>query len=544
MGILDLVCLTTDPDATTYYGFAYANPESDGLGTYAGNEYLNSILVKSNSNPASSKNVTWSVASMTSSRSLDKTFNQYYGDIFKYSCTVNAQGVFTMFGRYQGSIAYGDKDYQITGLRYDPAGTMDPSFNFKGPALGYANNGASSVLVHAIITEKTNTPKLATVNEATKTSQPQAPGPCQTITIGKIFNTSQASDCGGPTTNPYVYVNHGALTLICPQYMIQGSISQLFKITDPINAPGLGTPENFTQDITSAQIFVPIDGGPGQVDFALMKKFSRMWVFGKTSAGGRYADDFPKVDVTDPVGFNPNPKPPSSSSDSDKSSDTGVIVGVIAGVVAFAGVFIYLYRRNSTRGKNNTKPTVPKPSPAFIQGNNYAYAQQPGPDGGPNYCNPAGQYPATTYPLGQTAPTTILPMAPITPVPQHHAFQDQMQGFQFSSHPRPTFVTTAHGGEPEPVGPTGAAGVPWQPIPWQPTPFFPPAHSTNSIDASFPSATAFSNTTITQSSNDPQAIVPLSSPPSIPYYTRPSPEVNSPHALMNTKNPQYANTSQ
>lgn len=190
------------------------------------------------------------------------------------------------------------------------------------------------------------------------------------------------------------------------------------------------------------------------------------------------------------------------------------------------------------------------------------YHQQTGQNGGPNYYIPGGQ----------PAPTTILPKAPVTLVPlqqQLQTMQERMKGLQFSTHPRPNFVTAAYGGEPElpnvsssPSGPyTGAPGTPQAPR--QPRPFVPPTTrpTTSTLGTPSPSTrqsladtSTFSTGTASPSpSQDPQtAILPQSTrgvaaseplpsplPPSILHFPRPSPEVESPHSIINTNNSQY-----
>ncbi|KAK3819388.1 MAG: hypothetical protein JOS17DRAFT_756330 [Linnemannia elongata] len=600
MGVLDIICLTTDPDSTTFYGFAYANIYD------CYNDCSNNVLVKSQANPVSGKNITWSLVSMINSRNLTRSeFSIKFDSIASYSCSVNAQGVFTMFGW-----ALGDGKVMTYGLRYDPAATMDAKYNFQGSGawmnltidraynwtesdrqhkLGYVNNGVITELVHSVLSSDGSKIYLAKVDETTKTLT--AAGnwalnaaihgdvkkisignnhlytfgdswsysvhsyltgfPLATISpttpVGKIYNASQVID-GRESAATYLYVYQNTLTLILGGYSGL-SRSTIYKINDPDNANSTGPPTaNFTSDITSMEYFVPLGDGTSPTTFALARRFHSMYVFGNDN-GFIYTHEIDKVSITDPVGINPNPKKPSTGS----SSSPGAIIGAIFGVVVVGGLIIWFARRrNRTKTANATAAAADKPFPPFppLNNNNYAYPQQPGQNGGPNYYNPTGQNStATTYPTGQVAPTTILPMAPITSVSQQHqTFQDQMQALQFSSHPRPNFVTTAaYSGESE--SSSGPSSVPypgWSGAPqaaWQPTPFAPPARPTSSQGTPTPSAggspavaTAFSSATA-QSSQNPQAIVsrssvdsptpstftPLSSPPSVPHCTRPSP---------------------
>lgn len=71
MGALDLICITTNPESTTFYGFAYADIYECDL--YHGCSY--NVLAKSNSDPTDPKAMAWSLIAtgtwaMVSSHSL------------------------------------------------------------------------------------------------------------------------------------------------------------------------------------------------------------------------------------------------------------------------------------------------------------------------------------------------------------------------------------------------------------------------------------------------------------------------------------------
>lgn len=124
MGVLDIICLTTDPDSTTFYGFAYA------YGYVCNDPYdcTYNVLVKSNANPTSGSTITWSLVSKIIDTNMPGNPYFYYDS--KFSCAINAQGVFTMLGWTHDRQAYIDKTF---GIRYDPTGTMDAKYNFQGP---------------------------------------------------------------------------------------------------------------------------------------------------------------------------------------------------------------------------------------------------------------------------------------------------------------------------------------------------------------------------------------------------------------------------
>ncbi|KAF9537643.1 hypothetical protein EC957_007850 [Mortierella hygrophila] len=609
MGVLDIICLTTDPYSTAFYGFAYASSYDCSYCSY-------NVLVKSNVNPTSGSTLTWSLVSKINSKNMTGTAVDMYA---QFSCAINAQGVFTMFGWTRDSGGLYSNPETTFGVRYDPAGTMDANYNFQGSGawmnvtidktynwagtsaqhtLGYVNNGGTTDLVHTVLSSNENTIYLAKVDESTKIltaagtwvlnktmhGAVMAIGignnhlytygtvtstygslcngyscltgfPLATISpttpVGKIYNASQV-DTTYYSRGVHLYTYQKTLTLISSQLASSRS-GAIYKINDPDNANSTGPPvANFTNSAINMDFFVPLGDGTSPISFALMKQYGKMYVFGNDN-GARYTHEINKVNITDPVGINPNPRTPSTGSSSSQgdSSSAGAVIGVIAGVGFLLGLIVCLIMRGrAANAAKATNATADKPLPSLPplnNTNNYVYPQQPGQTGGPNYYRPPGQPSASTiYPSGQPAPTTILPKAPITPVPQQHqTYQDQMQALQFSSHPRPNYVTTGYSTEPTtsspPVSYSGSSGVPQ--AAWQPTPFVPPTRPSSSINTPTLSAggssvvaTAFSSTAAAQSPQEPQAIVsqhfidspapststPLSSPPSVPHSTRPS----------------------
>jgi spore germination protein YaaH len=178
MGIIVPDCITTDASATTFYGFVFSDitnePDSPS------NRLLpwSTVFIKSNTNPASPKDLSWSVVSrIETAMLLGAELNFSGNDI---SCAISTQGVFTV-------LLHVDSKGGI-GIRYDPAGTMDPKYNVKGAwinmvvdpkylwtddfkkqTLGYVSNGSTNVLVHVIFSETANMLNVAIVHDATNT---------------------------------------------------------------------------------------------------------------------------------------------------------------------------------------------------------------------------------------------------------------------------------------------------------------------------------------------------------------------------------------
>ncbi|KAF9900220.1 hypothetical protein EC991_007771 [Linnemannia zychae] len=221
------------------------------------------------------------------------------------------------------------------------------------------------------------------------------------------------------------------------------------------------------------------------------------------------------VTIAESYGDDPSPKPPSSINSDDGTLGAGAVVGIIAGVVVMVGVLFTLLK---SKNKKNTSSTMTNPQHAPLGGplNPYFQKETFGPDR-PNQFR---------YPLPTSVPTHALPMAPITPMPaplmaaQPHTFQDQMQGLQFSSHPRPNFVTTgvAATGYGEggllPGAQTSVTGT----AVWQPTPFVPPPSTRPSGAAPISTSVNTSGTTIATPSVVGSPQVPNTTRPQAPQF--------------------------
>ncbi|KAF9349800.1 hypothetical protein BGX34_001601, partial [Mortierella sp. NVP85] len=148
------------------------------------------------------------------------------------------------------------------------------------------------------------------------------------------------------------------------------------------------------------------------------------------------------------------PYPTSSvnrNTDSDSDS-TGVIVGVVMAILVLVFITSYCFYRSSRKNEKKKQAAV---NQYVVRPTGVPMAQVPGMNG-PYQMNaagqphPAGVYPPMPgqpmYPMPQPAPIAITDAMTITPaataVPPLQSVQDQMQHLQFSSHPRPNFVTS------------------------------------------------------------------------------------------------------
>lgn len=220
----------------------------------------------------------------------------------------------------------------------------------------------------------------------------------------------------------------------------------MYVVKDPDSTATIGPPATSKQSIKFADDLVPIGGRNGSgTSFVLMKLFGQLYALVASSNGSVDSEWLGRASIIDPVGV--GSKSPESS-----SLSVGAIVGIVAGALVFVGLMILLCIRRRKNKKNMN---------ASSKNNSNAILQQAGPNGGRNYYNPTDQLPTSAYPLKQDTMATVLPMAPMTPVPhqhqqQHPSMQEQMQALQFSSQPHPTFALGAYGSEPGAVNASGA----------------------------------------------------------------------------------------
>ena len=278
----------------------------------------------------------------------------------------------------------------------------------------------------------------------------------------------------------------------------------------------------------------------GASTFALLKKEGAMYGFGN-DGGLRYTHMIDKVNVTETYGTNPNPPPPPAAPKPTILSKGG-IVGIVFGALVLAASTFFLGRRTSGRGRKKDDDEVTESdaeksqSIQHLDDNKDDRLAQRSKDGA-NFNDLEGKYLVPSYPeRPRTSSTEILPMAPITPVPQYiqelfqalhdqmRVLQEQLQAPQFSNHPRPTFVTSAsYVGEPAAAAPNDSkqqhveeateepttAGS----APWQSTQFIPPARPIGSKGMPSPSAPAHDNVIhqVQSAPQDSQSVAPQES---------------------------------
>ncbi|KAF9295658.1 hypothetical protein BGZ88_001728 [Linnemannia elongata] len=194
MGVLKkLYCITSDPAGRAAYGLTF-DVAYDATSPYA----YEMILYKTNDYPASpiTANLTWSVVSRIYHGAVIKDESGSDVLLRKFSCTVDALGVFTLFSRHWTSSKYDQNPKLPHVIRYDPNGTMENKGGYTGVGAwsmitvptehgwssyferavsGYVSApGGGSVLVVAYVTRDGETVGVASVDEQAKTLSPMS----------------------------------------------------------------------------------------------------------------------------------------------------------------------------------------------------------------------------------------------------------------------------------------------------------------------------------------------------------------------------------
>ncbi|KAF9079275.1 hypothetical protein BGX23_004502 [Mortierella sp. AD031] len=203
--------------------------------------------------------------------------------------------------------------------------------------------------------------------------------------------------------------------------------STLYAITNPDTDTGLGPGEAISSGINNTLYLRAIGGGPGQVGhFLFAHDFSGTFALDLTGQN-RTTMMLGPITVADSVGDFPQLR---------NSFSVGATVGTITGLVlvGFLAVVLYLRRRSAAavpddlrvetgvaeqddsdrKAIGSVEPSSPSPAISMLV------------DASP-----------VTYPIAQTVPIPIFPIAPMSSESQHHQpVQDQMQVLQLTSHPR------------------------------------------------------------------------------------------------------------
>ncbi|KAF9122107.1 hypothetical protein BGW39_010017 [Mortierella sp. 14UC] len=511
MGNLDLDCVTSDASGQTLYGLAVTFNYSAPLrGSFEDTVVL--VESKLTSASASHKDLTWSVISAFSTRYLPF----YHGARFASVCAISSTGVFTFFTKNAVTQVTNSGKKRPCGFQYLPGETMDASFGYTGrgawrnltvsEGVGWESNDYTE-LPRLFYTGAGDTGTGAGTGLDTQYGEPQgiaqagdelyvygSDGRSVKLTAFSLKNTN--------TSDPVVLRTYNATSTSDACWSAMGGFLHtavykgtyylacgVIELSAPTRKGQLHTIKDIATNITSfapkvdilypqleSNFFVPVSGGAaGATTFAFLQRqgVARSLILDGSQAG--VIHDGINLTIAESFGEDPNPKRPSTNNNSDGDGlGAGGVVGIIALVAIIAGAILFIVKSQKKKAPVPTSTTSNAPplgSPPNLQ-----MQKTFGPDR-PNKF----RYPLH-LPVASSVPTHILPMAPITPIPaptttmQPQTFQDQMQGLQFSSHPRPNFVTTGatttgYGQEGSSLGPHMSAT---SATAWQPTPFVPP----------------------------------------------------------------------
>ncbi|KAF9900222.1 hypothetical protein EC991_007773 [Linnemannia zychae] len=511
MGIIVPECLTTTPDGSTFYGLADTSSTDDTLSDFKQSGSF--VIVKSNSNPTSPENLTWTVWSRISISDLPPM--QLGGVPYGYRFdpngksgsnsyrSNNGQGAWTLV-KYQNYNWPVKSDIQLLEYVNGPTGLQllhchMAEYTFSCATYDDATNSLVGALSWSFST--TNVPRIFAVGHE-RLYVLSRQGPLSSYPLFPITNSNNPIGTGLGTpplcsNAKEIIISQKAMYLICGKaYYPLDTNDLLYVSSDPANNTTLPPAESVPTEMANFRAIRAIGSETGDGHFLLSVPSSGYTGLMALSLDGtsRTSHNLTAITVADTSGR--------ILSDTKAINDPwSATVGAICGLVILGVLVAYLYkrRRNMVKAAKNAiqAETGPDSSadvdnkPAVTSGPSNSQATVPPVE---LSLTPAAQ------PVQSQPPTTILPMAPITSTPQQQqAVQNQMQELGFSSHPRPTVASVATG------------------EPWKPTPFVPPA-SSQRIRAP---ETGPSTPTHETSTAAP------TTPPPIPRGSRPSPEIEA-----------------
>ncbi|KAK3814983.1 MAG: hypothetical protein J3Q66DRAFT_432711 [Benniella sp.] len=405
MGILDPYCAATGP-GNTLYVFALASTYGNSAQLPSGEYY---VIAKSNANPTSLTEMTWSIVATISS----SAFRMLHYIIT--ACVVSDQGVVTIF------------DYNYKVIRYDPSATPNGGTASTGPGgwmqINVSNTftlsrrghmkslafyvkdtaaGGAQKLVH--LTLSTPTLQFGIVDETTKTLSHAANW---TITVGSSYPTVRS--VAFSNNQLYVYWGYGSVEARVSVYPLTGlprtilsdprildalttayicsDSSEIFSGVwgnsyhllcafrngiDPHdttlytisnisqNGPSLVTGITIAKRLDHIEYFIPVAATP---DFAYMVDtdpgFPGSYSIEVSGNGAGTVRESNKITVPEKLGkLDPPskfPPPFKYDLDPDQNSDkTGLVVGVLMGI--FLGLFmIYCFYKRSPDSDDEKK---------------------------------------------------------------------------------------------------------------------------------------------------------------------------------------------
>ncbi|KAI8353917.1 hypothetical protein B0O80DRAFT_65780 [Mortierella sp. GBAus27b] len=412
MGILSPHCFTTDSNSTIYavtkeWSFSDTDPK---------NKQFYWIIIKSNANPNSYSDLTWSIVATADVRAL-ASINEVQ------SCAVSDQGVLTVFG--YGRVSYVDTPNMI---RYDPSApattlttpngetvessgpgawmniTVDQQYQGTSSTarLFYVKNAVTSgvkTLVHMTISVNQRWALFWTMDESTKTLKyatrwslfyypfsnarsfavsdnelylnwekendnviAVTAYSLTNLTSGiapppRVFNGSIESDCLN-SHDYYSGVWRNTYYLACsPQYELYGRLkpTMLYSVNTTVKGTSFYLLVQAQTPLYSKKHFTIVGTTPVYgIMYDPSKRQTNALVLSGPNTGSVWG---PKnITVPERFGIDENARPSPPRNNSSKSS-AGMIVGIILGVLAMLGIVLHCFHKYLPR--NDDKETPP-----------------------------------------------------------------------------------------------------------------------------------------------------------------------------------------
>ncbi|KAG0290548.1 hypothetical protein BGZ98_003378 [Dissophora globulifera] len=297
--------------------------------------------------------------------------------------------------------------------------------------------------------------------------------------------------------------------------------------------------------------FIIGSDGMGTAAIALMIGSDHTFILDMSGSGIGITSGPANITIPETLGADPSPKSYSSSSSFSTGSIVGLTLGLIGGVVLLVGLAFFVRRKRNSRSQKGPTPK----NQAMPLATTRDYTQGISiPSAGTKYNVrpahvPEASAPAVTFIGAGNADAGHFPR-------DHFSVQQ----LQFSSHPRPNFVTTLGGdGADNPVQLSETRTRDDTPSPlnsalWSPRPFVPPARSSG-VDLSLtrdwtspsvlPTApqqhSPYSqlDSDFAMRSVSHTASVSPSTSPAVSTHSRLSPQEGSPQAVTSSNSPQY-----
>ncbi|KAF9345158.1 hypothetical protein BGX26_003460 [Mortierella sp. AD094] len=474
MSLLYPYCLASSPSGTELYALtAEGQYLNIGPGSVAPNLLNDNVyLVKANNVYLASdiRSLDWSIVA-----SITRDPQEFQYD---HACAVDEAGVFTALAYQSNRNSDPSMSYTPNGLRYDPTSShwydiaVSPSLGwnmtYTSQTLTYVNNKLTHMLTYGQADSVEVV--LGTIDESTLTLNPSSkfylPTPSSFTIVGTLLYAFTAFtsptipslktyELLGPSTNGSPAATRSLDAIAANNSLcLPDSQYATCSFQDSLYIMCTQNPADLGQQPFPSQIFgiqnlateISLEAAI-TVTGSLATNISRSWFFNPVAGQQPFAV-FSLDGLLNSVGLSgssrgmtfgpmnvsiPNPinsiVPATSFANSTSTSHTGLIIGVIAGViVVLCGLALFVYFRRKRRNtlkvvETNTTSAESKELQDLKEETNGTQIEEM-PRNFTNNITPNIHNPYPQQPITYSGP------------------QNQMQGIQFSNHPRPNVVTT------------------------------------------------------------------------------------------------------